>query len=386
MKLQNILILLLLSVCTQNIRAQNPYIQPIIQSVSGDSIFKTIADLQTMDRVTASNSQVPQNYLRQRLLSYQVDTVFFQYFKADTPPNVVGIRYGISDPDEYWVMGAHYDAVLPGAGADDNGSGTAAVVEMARVTQGYQLEKSLLLVLFSAEEVGLWGSSAFTDSAVNHFSMEGMINLDMIAYSHQHEDSSVSVCWKYFCQDLINHYLSACSLYVPELQVHQDTTSGIMYASDHAPFWSKMIPALFLIENSDRWGGTFNPYYHQYSDTIGTSANSRWLAEKTTRSAVATLMLITQPLSTISIPKQTALEEALSIFPNPATSQITIGSSGPFTPENRLCIYDYTGKLVKESALTSHHNTLDVSDLSPGIYFLRTGNSTRGKTKKLIKI
>lgn len=275
--------------------AQSLWVQPMVNSVSGDSLFATIAALQPMNRVNAANSMVLANYLKSRLQDYNVDTVFFQYFKANTPPNVVAIRYGSLYPGEYYVIGAHYDAVISGAGADDNASGTAAVIEMARVMKDYTTDRSLILVLFSAEEVGLWGSKAFADSAVKYFNMLGMINLDMIAYSHNFLDSSVSVCYKYLSSGLLSTYINATTILVPELQIAPDSTSVVLYSSDHAPFWQKLIPALFLIENSNYYGGAFNPYYHSYADTIGRGANSKWLAEKITRSAVGTLLWILNP-------------------------------------------------------------------------------------------
>ncbi|MFO7722224.1 MAG: M20/M25/M40 family metallo-hydrolase [Bacteroidales bacterium] len=384
MKTFRSLFLMLIFATAQTLAAQNPWIQPIVQSVSGDSIFATIADLQPMDRVNANNSMVPANYLKQRLQAYRMDTVFFQYFKPNTPPNVVAIRYGTVQPNEYWVMGGHYDAVVPGAGADDNASGTAAVIEMARVINDYELEKSLILVLFSAEEVGLWGSKAFVDSAVNHFNIAGMINLDMIAYSHALADSSVSVCWRYFCAGLMQDYLTATGIYVPELEVDQDSVSVVLYASDHAPFWAKMIPALFLIENSDRFGGAFNPYYHQFSDTIGLGANSKWLAEKITRSAIAALMVITKPFSTISIPVDRPDLTGISVYPNPASTNVTVTGIPGVDHGSHLYILDCTGKMLYHQSQLQNGSVIDISQLPSGIYFMQFIDYQGSEVKKLI--
>jgi aminopeptidase YwaD len=364
---------------------QSPLIHQIVQKVSGDTLFATIADLQPMDRVNASNSMVPADYLKQKLLDYGVDTVFYHLFKADTPPNVVGVKYGKQYPDEYYLLGGHYDAVLPGSGADDNASGTAAVVEMARVIQDVELKRSLILVLFSAEEVGLWGSFAFVDSATNHgVNIEGMINLDMIAYSHDLTDSSVSVCYRYFCLDMLDTFLTACSLYVPELYVDIDSTSAVMYASDHAPFWQKGIPGLFLIENSDRWGGSFNPYYHTFADTIGMGANSPWLVEKITRSAVATLLMFTEPSVPIGMEQPVNQNINITLYPNPTRDHFTISLSHPDRNIN-LTLYDNTGRaLFTQRNLHSGH-TVDISSLPRGVYFIRLDAHGENVTKKMVK-
>jgi len=356
-----------------------------VQSVKADTIFTTIADLQAMDRVTASNSPVPHDYLKQKLEAYGMDTVFYHYYKPNTPPNVVGIRYGTQNPAEYWLMGGHYDAVLAGAGADDNASGTAAVLEMGRVLQDYEIKKSLILVLFSGEETGLWGSQAFADSAVNVINMAGMINLDMIAYSHNLEDSSVSACWKYFAGDLMQDFLTGVSLYVPGLKVDQDSTSGIINASDHASFWNHMIPALFLIENSDRWGGSFNPWYHQLSDTTGKGANSPWLAENITRAAITALLINIEPFSTISVPDEDLTASSMTFFPNPATTHITLQLPFNSEPVN-ITLFDRQGRMVINENDLRHGAQLDISFFPKGVYVVQLVSGKQAATGKLVKL
>ena len=366
--------------------SQSPLIHQMVQQVSGDTLFATIADLQPMDRVNASNSMVPAYYLKQRLQQYDVDTVFFHFFKDNTPPNVIGIRYGELYPDDYYILGGHYDAVLPGAGADDNASGTAGVLEMARVTRGIKLQKSLMLILFAAEEVGLWGSFAFVDSAINHsVNIEGMINMDMIAYSHNLTDSSVSVCYKYHCLDMLDTFMVAAGLYVPELGIETDSSSAVIWASDHAPFWLQQIPALFLIENSDRWGGSFNPYYHTFADTIGMGANSPWLAEKITRSAVATLLLYVEPFLPIGIELPTYQKPTVTLYPNPTHQQFTIRSP-QLTQHINLTLFDNTGRVVLSQMNLPNGHSVDISSLPHGVYFVRIDIDGEAVTKKVVKM
>jgi hypothetical protein len=241
------------------------------------------------------------------------------------------------------------------------------------------------MVLFAAEEVGLFGSHAFVDSALNHISINGMINLDMIAYSHQLLDSSVSVCYRYFCMDMLNELLSASSLYVPELIIDTDSTSQLLYASDHAAFWQRSIPALFLIENSNRWGGTFNPYYHTFDDTIGTGANSPWLAEKITRTAVATLLALIDPfyISTGETPDPT---DQLSLFPNPTTGHLTIQGVTESMQSVQVKIFDHTGKLSMQEKLYHPNATLNISSLPDGFYYINVQYPKGVKTLKIIKV
>lgn len=108
--------------------------------------------------------------------------------------NVIGKLEGTSRNDEYVVITAHYDHIGKdkhgiNAGADDNASGTAALMEIARdlscrQTNGEVFNRSVLFVAFSAEELGLLGSAYFVGSAEFDQSKAILnINMDMIGRS-----------------------------------------------------------------------------------------------------------------------------------------------------------------------------------------------------------
>ena len=88
--------------------------------------------------------------------------------------NVVAVKPGVLFPHRQVVLGAHYDSVAldrmpddqtPAPGADDNGSGSAAVLEVARILQGVDLDATVVVVFFGAEELGLNGSRAYAQEA-----------------------------------------------------------------------------------------------------------------------------------------------------------------------------------------------------------------------------
>jgi hypothetical protein len=118
-----------------------------------------------------------------------------QVDRVSMPPNVVGLVRG-RDPllrNEYVVVTAHFDGlgVKPGFppgpqgtlnGADDNASGVAAMIEMARAMTGAAApRRSVLFVAVSGEEVGLWGSDHFASKPpVPRRSMVANVNVDMV--------------------------------------------------------------------------------------------------------------------------------------------------------------------------------------------------------------
>jgi Zn-dependent M28 family amino/carboxypeptidase len=104
-------------------------------------------------------------------------------YSSSTYYNVVGELTGVTNPDEIYIIGAHYDSV-DNPGADDNASGTAAVMEAARVLSNYQFDATIRFITFDREEQGLYGSSAYAAAAaLAGENILGMVNLDMIAYN-----------------------------------------------------------------------------------------------------------------------------------------------------------------------------------------------------------
>jgi len=87
-----------------------------------------------------------------------------------------------SAPTPLVILGAHYDAVSAGAGADDNASGVAVMLETAARIAKYQQEYDIVFVAFGAEEVGLRGSDFFVDSmsAADSERAIAMINFDSL--------------------------------------------------------------------------------------------------------------------------------------------------------------------------------------------------------------
>ena len=87
------------------------------------------------------------------------------------------------DPNNVIVVGAHLDSVGPGSGINDNGSGSAALIEMAKHINKMKLRNKVRFIWFSAEESGLLGSEAYVASLPDseRAKIAAMLNFDMIA-------------------------------------------------------------------------------------------------------------------------------------------------------------------------------------------------------------
>ncbi len=94
--------------------------------------------------------------------------------------NIIATKQGMTNPDSIYILGGHYDARSPGA--DDNGSGTAGVLEAARVLSHYDFDSTIIFCAFDCEEWGMWGSKHMAADYAGR-PIAGMVNLDMISWN-----------------------------------------------------------------------------------------------------------------------------------------------------------------------------------------------------------
>src|SRR5690606_8832502 len=106
--------------------------------------------------------------------------------------NVVGLRPGTDLADEWVVVGGHYDHIPDCSGADDNGTGVAATLEVARILADLPTSRTLAITCWDEEELGLIGSAAqaqaFIDSGQ---AIAGVFSLDSIGAASSEPNSQV---------------------------------------------------------------------------------------------------------------------------------------------------------------------------------------------------
>jgi hypothetical protein len=182
--------------------------------------------------------------------------------------NIIG--YIDNEAENTIIIGAHYDHLGLGNdgssldanpkgkihnGADDNASGTAGVIELARYFKNNEKKEknNLLFICFSGEELGLFGSKYFTEHPTIDFSkVTCMINMDMIGRLPESKHLSVSgtgtsAVWEPLLKNLSND------------KVIIKTDSSGMGPSDHSSFYVKNVPALHFFTGS-------HSDYHKPSD------------------------------------------------------------------------------------------------------------------------
>lgn len=214
--------------------------------------------------------------LRELFQNYEgVIQVEEQTFRADMCNNVVLTIQGNVNPDNYIVSGSHLDsrntnsgAGASGAapGADDNATGSAVHLEMARVIaeNNLQFENSIQMMWFCGEEQGLLGARALARAARdNGQNIIGMFNSDMIGYTDPADPLGVVV--SYMGRNSSPQLSQMCKdfsqLYLPDLNVG-DTT---VCCSDQQAFHENGFQAAGIFET--RAGTVRYPQYHRTTDT-----------------------------------------------------------------------------------------------------------------------
>jgi hypothetical protein len=274
-------------------------IQNILNETKIDSLMKYVRELSGAIPVIVNGQQITiasrnknyigndqaANYLMQKLNSYGL-TVTNQTFSS-TGRNIYAVQPGTEFPNKKFIICGHYDSMPSGAlapGADDNASGTAAVIEAARVFSNYSFPYTIVYALWDEEEQGLIGSAYYATQASNAGdSILGVINLDMVAWDsnndgvaniHSRPTAGNSTQLKDKMVELNSQYGINLTLVIK--------SPGSTY-SDHASFWTRNYGAILLIEDEN----DFHAYYHTVNDLI-THFNISYF-EKSVKLSLATL-------------------------------------------------------------------------------------------------
>lgn len=253
------------------IKQIDPLISEMVGAVSKTNLKNNIQTLQNFVTRDASTDECEEagDFLEAAFLQFgiQVDQDPFN-FEGYSSRNIVGYLPGTTDPSAVVIIGAHYDSYAEpdstesAPGADDNASGTAAVLEAARIMSRYSFTHSVKFMLFSAEEWGLYGSAHYArQAAQSGENIIAVINLDMISYTDAlPEDLDVIANSN---SKWLGNLLKTAAQNYSGIDV-LSTVDGSYDYSDHSSFWDRGFPAVLCIEDYE----DTNPYYHTTRDTL----------------------------------------------------------------------------------------------------------------------
>ena len=198
--------------------------------------------------------------------------------------NIFAEREGTDKNAGAILVAAHYDTVAISSGADDNASGVAVVLEVARLLGSCETPRTLQLAFFDQEEVGLLGSKAFVASSAHLANLDGAIVMDMVGYA-----CYIPGCQKYpaglpvsppsdkgdflavvgdaeHLPLLDAFFVQGAESSLPRVLTLPVPLKGVLapdtLRSDHAPFWLQGVGAVLVTDTAN----LRNINYHQPSD------------------------------------------------------------------------------------------------------------------------
>jgi hypothetical protein len=362
----------------------------LVGAVSLDSLMATLHDLQGFrTRYTYSpRCDSAAFYIGRRftdlgaVTSYDVYTAGAQ---RDSSYNVIATIPGQAHPESIVIACGHFDSYSDdhanAPGADDNATGTAALIEAARILAAVPFRWTIKLAAFSGEEQWMLGSGHWVDSVAvpQGLQIAAVFNLDMFGYT-AYDTNLMYINTNYASRSLAVLAESTNTWFDIGLKIVNYLDEDC--AGDNTPFWQRGFKAVFALEDSEYgiWNGS-NPYYHTTRDTIGNLRMGQVL--RGTQLAVACLATLAEPWSASSVTEHPPVDNppdsgpatpGLRVFPSPFRTTARVAGHGL----GGLEVYNASGQLVELAA-----GDRIGQSLPPGLYFVRSRLSCRVSTSAL---
>ncbi len=304
--------------------------------------------------------------------------------------NIVVTIPGVGTPDKECIMLAHYDSGdCPGA--DDNASGTAAVLEAARILKNCRFQSTIRLLAVSGEELWMVGSGDYALRAMQAGrNVVAAINGDMLGYPLTGDTTRLAVSSYLVRNSLVDLAILCNQRYGigAKLDAFTDSTG----ASDYGTFALAGYDALEVAEGTpdEIWGG-LNPYYHQSGDTV--DKLNPGLMRRAAQLMLATISELAQPVAdAVTTDHPTAVPAGFALrqnYPNPFNPATTLRYELPESRLVNLTVYDMLGRevsvLVNERKDAGFHEAVfNGTGLASGVYFARITAGSFVQTCKLI--
>ena len=263
--------------------ANRAKVAAVTNDISTDRIYHYARDLFAFEskHITQPGNLPAIQYLEKTLRSfgYEPELQWFEPRAGIRTANVVATLKGTTNPELIYIIGSHFDSRAEGPGADDNTSGTTALLEAARVLANRPQAGTIKFAFFTGEEAGLLGSREFVRRAVaNKDKVVAALNNDMVGWKNdQRLDNTIR-----YSNDGIRDLQHAAAMLFSNLITYD---SRYYQSTDAHAFW-------------DGWGdiiggiGSYpilgNPHYHQPHDVLETIDNQ--LVAEVSKTTTATIM------------------------------------------------------------------------------------------------
>ncbi len=209
-----------------------------------------------------------------------------QYFSpqgalGDSTANVLAVLQGTTHPELVYVVSSHFDSRAEGPGADDNTSGTAALLEAARVLAQHPQPATIIFASFTGEESGLLGSREFVRRAVaDSLKLVGALNNDMLGWANDHHLDNTIRYSNPGIRDIQHAAAAQFSTMITYDALYYKNTDAAAYYEAYGD----------IVGGIGSYPVLGNPHYHMPHDIL--EVENHQLIAEASKTTVATLMLL----------------------------------------------------------------------------------------------
>ncbi|RZJ65602.1 MAG: M28 family peptidase [Flavobacterium sp.] len=373
-----------------NAQAFIPNYNAVVQQCSQSNILTSLTEFQSFGikyRGTIAQANAL-NWLKNKYLSYgytvsqMVEDPFT--YSGSTCKNLVVTKIGTTYPNTFVIIDGHYDTVN-GPGTNDNGSGTAVILEIARLLKNVPTEYSIKFIHFAGEEDGLIGSEHYVNNVVNattpKMDIRLLLNLDQVGGVAGEtnntitceRDQSNSPSTNNAASDVMTTQLANCM----ELYSVLETNISFAYASDYIPFEDNGEIITGLYETNE------SPFPHTANDVLANMDPT--FVYNVAQGTIGAALHFAVACPTCNLATESVTVDAgLSVYPNPANNVLFI---------NKGQLNDYSYKLVnvlgqtvasKNFSQPQPEEQLPVGSFEKGLYVLVVESHGKTITKKIV--
>ena len=425
----------------------------LINAVSLDSLSQTVQEFTgevatnvggnsvTILNREEANNDLAGDYLVERFNAMDNLTVNDQAFNTNGR-NIIATQLGKTNPNDIYIICAHYDSVDDYC-ADDNTSGTATVLEIARILSTQCMDNTIIYALWDEEEIGLRGASFYATQASNNGdNILGVLNIDMMGYDGD-DDDDFDIDVRPIANSLAmkDDLVGLLATYGFNLNVN--VVNPGTPASDHARFWDQGFSAVLVGESwensdqtphyhssADRYSTLDLPYFHEIAKLIMSymvtkgglvsvdnslttspstltsnmnNASYQWfdcstslpLTSEVSQSfspaasgsyavevTVGSCTELSSCVDFTSLDADTFKLDSIKIYSNPTSSILHIEHS--LNDDLAFELFSIEGKKVLETILTEKRTKLNISQFTQGAYFVRITQDKKVFSQKIV--
>jgi hypothetical protein len=379
-------VLCLAYVCFLGAKGQSwdPAVQDLVDDVNYDSVYNRMQTFEDFGIKTAGSTALEETRdwitsLYQQWGYTDIELDEFQY-SQHLVQNIIITKTGSLYPDTYLIIDGHYDT-YGGPGVNDNGSGTAIILEMARLLKDVQTSYSIRFIHFTVEEMGLVGSEHYVDNTVipENMDIRLVFNIDEVGGVAGEVNNTIT-CERDESPPASNNAASAAFTdtlaTLTEIYSALNTSISYAYGSDYVPFMQNGYVVTGYYEYNE------SPYPHSINDSLS-NLDPDYVFELAKASLASALYFsgMADPIS--DTPAQWREQYDFSVEPNPFVSRMRVENKYSF--DAHLELIDLQGRPVKKAVLPAASRSHIQVDLQAGLYFYRILHDGRVlQTGKLI--